>query len=185
MKKRNLILLLTAISMVFILFGCGTASKQQYPFMYENGGVSAEDRAIVIRPVEYAVNDLGPVSATAYEVRNKFPFSWFLGRHSDGDMPYEELAGANFISAVFAFGGDAKPKESLIDPLSKIAVHRAIKSMAGAEAIYVTNIEKSTQNSLFSEKLSIVVTGHALSYKSQGTMSEKRWDERKIPKIIR
>jgi len=182
MVKRNYFLLIGFGLLIFVLTGCGTASKQQYPYMYGVGDVQSENKAVVLRPVEFGVNDLGPVRAEAYEVRRRTGLlKLLLGAHVEGDMPFETSS----VTSVFSgLEGDLRGLNQSAQPLSKIAIQRAIKSVPGAEALYLTNMEKSTQKTFFTEKISIAVEGRALSYKSEGTISPERWDERKNQKLI-
>ncbi|MBU4186082.1 MAG: hypothetical protein L6263_00655 [Desulfobacteraceae bacterium] len=173
MLKR--IFMLSFVALLAASFmGCGVSSKQQYPFMKGYGDVNAETVAITLRPVEYAVEDLGEVTGEAYEVRGIF------GIHLEGDRPYIVPTVAFAMAA--AMVGNQTPEQKDISqsvgPLTKIAIHRAIKSKSGADALYVTNIEKNISGGLFTSKISIVVTGRALAYTSEGTISKDRWDKR-------
>jgi hypothetical protein len=151
----------------------GCSSKQQYPFMKGYGSVNAETVAITLRPVEYAVEDLGEVTGEAYEVRGIF------GIHLEGDRPHIV---PTVPFAMAALAGTQPPQQKDISqsvgPLAKIAIHRAIKSKSGADALYVTNIEKNISGGLFTSKISIVVTGRALAYRPEGTISKDRADKR-------
>ncbi|MFV9646122.1 MAG: hypothetical protein ACNYWU_09895 [Desulfobacterales bacterium] len=173
MLKR--IFMLSFVALIAASFmGCGVSSKQQYPFMKGYGSVNAETMAITLRPVEYAVEDLGEVTGEAYEVRGIFNI------HLEGDRPYEVPALA-FAMASALSGAQTPHQRDLsqsVGPLTKIAIHRAIKSKSGADALYVTNIEKNTSGGLFTRRVSIVVTGRALAYKPEGTISKDRWDKR-------
>lgn len=152
----------------------GCSSKQQYPFMKGYGSVNAETVAITLRPVEYAVEDLGEVTGEAYEVRGIF------GIHLEGDRPYEVPTAPFAIAAALAGVQTPHQKDisQSVGPLTKIAIHRAIKSKSGAAALYVTNIEKNTSAGLFTRKISIVVTGRALAYRPEGPISKDRADKR-------
>ena len=179
LKRIFMISFVVLLAASFI--GCGVSSKQQYPFMKGYGSVNAETTAITLRPVEYAVEDLGEVTAEAYEVRSEILFwTW----HNEGDRPYEAPM-VPFAMAAMAVGQTSQQKDisQSVGPLTKIAIHRAIKSKADADALYVTNIEKNTSKTglpfLFStRKISIVVTGRALAYSPEGPISKDRIDKR-------
>ena len=184
MLKR--IFMLSFVALIAASFmGCGISSKQQYPFMKGYGSVNAETRAITLRPVEYAVEDLGEVTGEAYEVRGQFLiFRW----HIEGDRPYM-VPTIPFAMAAVAMTGTQTPQQKDISqsvgPLAKIAIHRAIKSKSGADALYVTNIEKNISGGLFTSKISIVVTGRALAYRPEGPISKDRVDKRYGSVIIK
>ncbi len=173
MLKR--ILMLSFVALLAASFiGCGVSSKQQYPFMKGYGGVNAETVAITLRPVEYSVEDLGEVTGEAYEVRGIFNI------HLEGDRPYI-VPTVPFALAAAMVGTQTPQQKDIsqsVGPLTKIAIHRAIKSKAGAVALYVTNIEKNMSGGLFSRKVSIVVTGRALAYNPEGPVSKDRVDKR-------
>ena len=180
LKRIFMISFVVLLAASFI--GCGVSSKQQYPFMKGYGSVNAETTAITLRPVEYAVEDLGEVTAEAYEVRSKILFwAW----HKEGDRPYEVPTVAYAMATALSGTQTSQQKDisQSVGPLVKIAIHRAIKSKADADALYVTNIEKNTSKTglpfLFStRKISIVVTGRALAYSPEGPISKDRIDKR-------
>jgi len=241
--KQNTALITIAIFILLILTGCGTASKQQYPYMVATGDVKAESLYRTQRPVEYAVDDMGIVSGKAYEVRRK-GIARIFGTHLDGDRPGDESTGQKTIlknsyataggeyfdylfidpskkikqmqqagapmtsqakevsmgvgkiylgvlgiysilpvyvvgkGTYYALGGGQETKEQLIDtdPLTKIAIQRAIDSKSGATGLFMTSVTKEKKGSLFTEKISISVSGHALEYKNLGPISQDRWD---------
>ena len=176
MLKR--IFMLSFVALIAASFmGCGISSKQQYPFMKGYGSVNAETMAITLRPVEYAVEDLGEVTAEAYEIRSKILFwAW----HKEGDRPYEVPTVAYAMATALSGTQTSQQKDisQSVGPLAKIAIHRAIKSKSGADALYVTNIEKNISGGLFTSKISIVVTGRALAYRPEGPISKDRVDKR-------
>ena len=175
MLKR--IFMLSFVALIAASFmGCGVSSKQQYPFMKGYGSVNAETMAITLRPVEYAVEDLGEVTGEAYEIYGQILiFRW----HIEGDRPHIV---PTVPFAMAALAGTQTPQQKDISqsvgPLAKIAIHRAIKSKSGADALYVTNIEKNMSAGLFTSKISIVVTGRALAYRPEGPISKDRADKR-------
>ena len=176
MLKR--IFMLSFVALIAASFmGCGVSSKQQYPYMKGYGSVDAKTTAIILRPVEYAVEDLGEVTAEAYEIRSKILFwAW----HKEGDRPYEVPTVAYAMATALSGTQTSQQKDisQSVGPLAKIAIHRAIKSKSGADALYVTNIEKNISGGLFTSKISIVVTGRALAYRPEGPISKDRVDKR-------
>lgn len=173
LKRIFMLSFVVLIAASFMGCAAGVASKQQYPFMKGYGSVNAETMAITVRPIEYAVEDLGEVTGEAYEVRG------FFNNHIEGDRPYEAPVVAFAMAAAMA--GKTPEQRDIsesVGPLTKIAIHRAIKSKAGADALYITNIEKNTSAGSFRRKISIVVTGRALDYKPEGPISKDRWDKR-------